>query len=642
MATDEIHLKLSKRARNASPVDRLLGHWGWAIPALLIVALFALQDTNRHAPSLDEFYAMINVGWVVDGPFSPTDTLESLARRSPQQAPLYYLLLNFWGNLVPPEIAFARILSLFFGLLFLALCFRIVREFVAPPLGLIALAIIASNAFLNLYFPFGRMYTLYLLAAAMALWFYLRVMFRQRPPERRNYIGLVLACLALAATHAFSLLDFAAVGAFHLLLAPKSRRWLRASLCVALALLLYSPWALLISRSVQFTLADPRFQEGGVADILIAFGKLMSNGAPALLLIPLAGLFIAWRRRHIALHGYHLLIIFYVIVVLGAAHLSNAFGIQRMRYMLPGALFLLLAQAAGIYALYRIRRWLGLLALLWIIAGLLYHNHRSAYSWAPEADDRAFGIEQPPFHEIGRHARSAASATEIYGYRINTRNLRKKVKGAGRPLDHYFDLDRVNFRAIASLDELNTRMGWNALSAPSVWLFYQSSDINAAEAEALDGIMNSYHYARCQDEEFALDTLLLKYWWSALACRAPQPHVSAETALITYQFLGAREVGGGQALAFSDLWRSRADVAPDQDQMSYQVLDEDWSNVASLDLALVAEGRPRQFTIDIKRLPAGAYRLMAVLYDKDSGERFEWSNGDKFAPEMLALAELEI
>ena len=76
--------------------------------------------------------------------------------------------------------------------------------------------------------------------------------------------------------------------------------------------------------------------------------------------------------------------------------------------------------------------------------------------------------------------------------------------------------------------------------------------------------------------------------------------------------------------------------------MSYQVVNQDWQNVAQLDLPLVHENRPRQYTIDISRLPAGRYRMVALLYHQESGERLAWSGSDAIIPEMLTLAELEL
>ena len=76
--------------------------------------------------------------------------------------------------------------------------------------------------------------------------------------------------------------------------------------------------------------------------------------------------------------------------------------------------------------------------------------------------------------------------------------------------------------------------------------------------------------------------------------------------------------------------------------MSYQLITSDWNNVAQLDLPLVHEGKLRLFSIDIANVPAGTYRLMAILYDKDSGERQDWLNSAGGLSNMLTLTEIVI
>lgn len=634
---------MARPARTAAKLDALLGHWLWAVPALLLVALIATPELNKYSPSPDEFLTIINVGWVVDGPFSPVEVLESLARRSPQQAPLYYWLLNLWGNFVAHEIALARVLTLYCGLLFLALCFRIVGDFVAPVAGLMALAIIASNAYLNLFWPYARAYILFLLTTALALWLYLRLMFRLSGPRRGDYVSFFLACLALAATHAFSIIVFAALGIFHLLSAPKGRRWLRVCLCVALALLLYSPWAYVMATLGAPTVwSEDVLRTANTIAVLSTWAELMFNGSPLLLLLPLAGLALARRRRQITLEKTLLPILYYLAVVIAVEEAVGAISIERMRYLQPGFLLLLLPQAAGLYALYRFRRWLGLLALLWIVAGVSYHAYQSAKTWRPEADDRAASMLQAPVHEIGRYARRVGSEANIYAYRTLSHLLRKGRPGAGTPLGLYLDLTRMNYAAADSLAGFESHITSNALIAPSVWVYFHTSRIDAAEADAFDSIMHRYHYTRCHVSRFALDTLLIEYWWRSLSCQEPQPIVSGATSLIDYEFFGARESEDGRALVFSDAWTAKAGASPERYNMSYQLISEDRENVAQLDLPLVNAGLPRQFSVDVSRAPAGRYRLVALLYDRESGDRLKWSAGDEFVPEMLTLAEIEL
>ena len=51
-------------------------------------------------------------------------------------------------------------------------------------------------------------------------------------------------------------------------------------------------------------------------EVLHTWAELISNGNAILLLIPLAGLALAWRRRYIGLKSPLLLVFYYIVVVI--------------------------------------------------------------------------------------------------------------------------------------------------------------------------------------------------------------------------------------------------------------------------------------------------------------------------------------
>ena len=119
----------------AHRLDKILSLWIWALPVLLLVAWLSLRQIDLYPAEVDEFYSMYNVGWVSNGPYSPIDVLQSLEQNSPNHTPAYFLLLNLWGHIVGNEVALARILTIFTGLLSLTLMYRLARDFVGPAAG---------------------------------------------------------------------------------------------------------------------------------------------------------------------------------------------------------------------------------------------------------------------------------------------------------------------------------------------------------------------------------------------------------------------------------------------------------------------------------------------------------------------------
>ena len=286
----------------------ILGHWIWALPVLLVVAYLSISQIDLYPPTVDEFYSMYNSGWIINSPYSPIEVLQSLELNSPNHTPLYFLLLNVWGNLVGYDIVLGRAPTIFAGLLALSMIFRLTRDFVAPTAGFFALLIVSSNAFYNYFIPHVRMYPLLLFLSALVLWLYLRIVYQQPCAKRRDYFALAVASYALANVHAFSALLFASLGVYHLFIAPKDRRWTGVSLSIVAALLLFSPWIIvLITGGIDHTFEYWQQGTATVGDILSAWFAVTFNGSAVLPLLSLAGVIIGLRTAKIRSTPYLLL-----------------------------------------------------------------------------------------------------------------------------------------------------------------------------------------------------------------------------------------------------------------------------------------------------------------------------------------------
>ena len=168
--------------------------------------------------------------------------------------PGYFLLLGFWGNLTSYSVAMARVLSIFFGILGLAVIYRQSEELAGPSAGIIAVIIAGSNAFYNFYYAYSRMYTLLVLCAATAMWLYLRIVQTEKRILGRYYVALGLSVAALVVTHPFSAVLLATLGIYHLLFVSKDRRWAFVATAVLAGLLLISPFLLNWSTTIGITI----------------------------------------------------------------------------------------------------------------------------------------------------------------------------------------------------------------------------------------------------------------------------------------------------------------------------------------------------------------------------------------------------
>ena len=620
----------------------ILNHWGWAVPILLIVAVLAIRQVDLYPPTQDEFYSMYNAGWLVNGPYSPIDVIQSIQQHSPDHVPGYFILLSVWGNLTAYDIVLGRIFTIFTGLLSLAMAYRLARDFVAPVAGLLMLIVVSSNVFYNYYIPFVRFYPLVVFTSGAVLWMYLRIMFRVKSPKALDYFALFAAVFALENIHLFCATFLAALGIYHLLFAPKNRRWLAVTATGIAALVLFLP--VLVNMASGLTLAAQKKTSASLSldgmTTLGAWINLMLNDWPGLLIAAVVGLLIGfWHKRISAASSYLLLSIIFLLILTFVAEFSGFIRLVEMRYHLAGMLPFALAVTVGLYGLYSFRHWLGLLALLWIVAGVGFQTNGD---WREFVADQLPPSPLPPWQVISRLVSRAEQKPQIIGYRLKRGVLERTYTTSYSQKHYYFDRHSIELKLFNNPETFGDYVRQHGIALPSVWVVYQTSATMPHEASSLQTALDELDYQLCDTLNVAVDTVILQYAWDTLNCRPPQLAASYQTDIIDYQFYGAALDTAESKLYFNDQWTATGIEAPQNYKMSYQLITSDWNNVAQLDLPLVHEGQLRLFSIDVSNVPAGAYHLMAIVYDKDSGERQDWSNSAGGLSNMLTLAEIVI
>ena len=316
---------------------KILDHWALAVTVILVVAALSIRQIDKYMLGFDASYSIVNAGWAADTAFSPLDTLDFLYASSPDQGPLYFLLLNLWGNLVGHEIALARVLTIFSALLSLAMMYRLGREAVSPIAGAFAVIIMASNAFYGFYLAHVRFYPLLVLLSTIVIWLYLRIVDMERAPKRRDYFALICALAALVSTHAYGFLLYAVCALYHLLIARKNRRWLAVVAAAGAALALAGPIIfVMLTQGVEYADLWHRANTDGLVEIFVAWFNVNANGSPLLFLVSAVGIAISWRRKTIAVQRCaHL----FALLLLGIALVSAFTGIVSvglMRHLLAG------------------------------------------------------------------------------------------------------------------------------------------------------------------------------------------------------------------------------------------------------------------------------------------------------------------
>ncbi len=473
----------------------------------------------------------------------------------------------------------------------------------------------------------------------------LRLAHRVKTVKATDYFALALATFFLISTHAFSAIFMVMLGAYHLLFAPKTRRWIWISAAVLTAIILFSPFLLLLLEEIGSVIEGKAIVAVGGADAVSIWLRVASNNQPLLLLISLAGLAVgAWKTQDRAAP-----ISFNVPTLLASHGTAGTFydaGLSRTACatIWPAGCPSYSSWSLDCMDFFRFRRWLGLLVLLWLIAG---SNFQTSVNWWHYIVLRALVFAQPPTHIISRVALQAEPKPAIIGYPYDEFYAPFALEHRGNinysQRDYYFGRHGLSMDATDGPDTFEDYVRRHAIDSPSLWLVHPESDKYAARVDQAKAVLHGLHYQACDSQAIGYRAVIVKLMWTLLDCQIPQSLAKFQTAIVDYHFHSAALDKEGNKLLFVDKWSARAETVELEDySMSYQLLREQWDNVAQLDLPMVHPGKLRQFSIDILGVEAGRYWLMAILYNKRTRERFEWLNNSGNVAEMQTLAEIVI
>ena len=615
----------------------IFAHWAWVLPILLIVAALGLREIDLYALTTDEFFSLSNSGWLAEGSYTPSDIINSLVNNSPAHVPGYFMILSVWGNLVSLDPTLGRILTVFCALLFLTVTYRITSDFVSPIAGLFASAILVTTAFHNYYIPHIRMYPFILLFAGVALWLYLRILYKLKMPNRTNYVALTIAVYSLANIHAFSATFIITLCVFHLIFVPKNRVWWNVSISVIIAIIFFLPYVPVLTTQ-GVTQWSARWGNSSVdgLEAMEIWLTLHSNGQPILILLSTIGVAIGRWKNLIKIKSYHFLIVVYLLVLSLLAEITPFVSASAMRHQLHGLLLFYLFVSLGLFSLYRFHRWLAMILLLWVVSGVRFQNEAD---WKYYLAGRTNAFSDPPWHVISRMIAKDIQVSVI-GLSLPLERISHKIPSRLSQKEYYFDRANIGLYVYEGIVDANDHVLKHVSTVPEFWTIYQHSYKRKREANWLRDTATSSMYTSCKKLDIGKDTVLERYRWKTLGCEPAPESLSKYNELIDYNYYAAQVDSTSSRIFFVDEWEARSEAPLDSYSMSFQLISQDWTNEAQLDLPMVHEGMLRHFSIDIAQVPKGRYLLMAILYDKLTGERVAWGDSSANPTEYLPLADV--
>ncbi len=618
---------------NRNCIDHLLSHWLLAAALILVAAALTIPQIDRLAFDADSVRQFMDAYGprLLGESYTPFAVLDSL---NDTQQPLSHLLLHFWGYAVGHSPSAARLLFIFAGLLSLAMVYRLAHDFTTPIAASFAVFAVLCCAFYFRYFAQIRFYTLVVLFASLLLWVYLRISDARRQPPPHNYLALVLAGCALMMTHGFSFIIVIAIALYHLLVRKKDRRWLQVTAAGFVVLALLSPLLYrMATAGLDLARQNKAAKADHIGDILSTWLSVFSNGSPLFLALVVMAAIMGWRRGYLRGAKPFLLLPLFIVAIVCASVFAGFLSVNDMRYFLVGMPILVVFYASGFYALYRLRRWLGLLvAFLWLGAGL---HFVATGDWSTFAGHIVAAHSRAPWHLISRHMRQSDDPLLALEFALDENAL---DNGSRLLRTHYFGQYGLEVQN-RSAHDIEGRISGAALERPGYWILFQHGFTDQQTSDIVTDTLEKNGYMNCERETFPNNVVMHTYRWKSLQCDT-QPKSTFATAAGAIQHYGA--VQEDAKLLFAGLWQPASDAPSDALNVSFQLLDGDWHNHAQIDLPVSSLFEMRQFHFNLSELPAGDYRLMVVVYDAQTGEKQTWRGNEGWIPEMQLLAELEI
>ncbi|MBC7809921.1 MAG: glycosyltransferase family 39 protein, partial [Burkholderiales bacterium] len=309
--------------------------WWWLVPLLLLIAALGARSINADAIWFDEYWSLYQSGAAHYGPLSPLDIWQRVADTS-VWPPAYHLTLAAW-EAVAGSMPFAgRWLALLFGLLTVAVTYRLGRDlfrstWVGGDVAALGAAVaMGGSAYFVNYLHELRGYTLYTLVVAFGVWAYWRAVTIERPTWR-TYAALLIGLTGLLYIHFFAALVFIALGLYHLLFVAKTRRWWLITFMAVMAGVLFLPWVRQALRDLDYAQTGDAFRLRALSagEVLTGLVAAFGNGSVALLAFVMAFALGAKGR------SVRLLWLWLIVVLVGGLLVNEALRIlTEVRYLL--------------------------------------------------------------------------------------------------------------------------------------------------------------------------------------------------------------------------------------------------------------------------------------------------------------------
>ncbi len=588
---------------------------------LLLFFLINASQLNDRPITVDDLDTIKHLyGWSYKESFDLAQTAQSVSTLSPQHAPAYYLILNIWSGLAGDDLFQARLLSVYFALLSVALVYRLALLTGNRRAALAAPLVLAFFAYFQYYAQIARVYPLLILVCGWLLWAYWQCVYARRR-TRWQWLSLFLAAAFIVYIHYFGIVIIAAIGLYHLIFAPRGSQWFQAPAIMAAAILPFAFWLPTAMRGFMESgdaLADTALI---LPEAALTVLRIYANGLWFLPLMAFAAL-VNYRRRLERAEIYFVTVAMAVFLIfLLVNEITPILAERRMRYTLALALPLGLALAI---ALGRLPGWSKLappLLLIWIGSSFafansqdleIYTNRRSLdQHLLPHLQDFIYEADVLPGHNelILSYHPKATNKTKLFLQYYRTR------------LRDWADVAHMSVDADGRLlinSAYSTFASPEAISEHSngIWLAHNPAETSPEDLERLFGwLPERYKFCKryLEKPKNIIDHFLKR--------EIPCDLVNAEQPLAIHYSSGAALANLTHTMTSDSLavylrWAHTLEAV---DSFTLQIFAEDGRKARQFDRVISRD--PIDIArFDLAELPAGQYVVQLIVYEFATGE----------------------
>ena len=612
MLPSALALSLNKRAALPRAI---------ALACVIFVYIFGISSLKRAPVFFDEIETLKHTitRWV-EYTYTIPETISSVSERSVEHGPLYFVVLNIWQRLAGYDLFSSRLLSIFFAMLVVAGVYRLADLTRDHEIACAAVIAIACLAYFNYYAHVTRFYALLLLVVCWLLWSYWRVISADGAVRGRRWLSLFAATASIVYINYFGFLIIAALGCYHLLFARKDRRWLRVSLLMPAACLLFAAWLPVALRGFERSGDALDASRLPLHESLLAILSIYANGIWLLPLLAIGALL--WRRKRTDAETYLAFLAGVVLLLLLLINeATTILAARRMRYTLiltvPFCCFL----AIGLTRL-PVWRWLRYpLLAVWIAAGFAYFNSEDLQVYTNRRD---IDLDQVPhYQELLYEADSLPGAqlpilslhqhALVNDYEILTYYRARLPQWADIAHAGYNARDRLIFQSKTLPFRTQEAIVDNA---NGLWLLHNPQQ---TELPALDyyGDWFSQHYRSCGSWVEKPQAIISFYLKQEIPCQlitAAQPFaVDYENGMRLGNIIVERT---DKTLSAFLWWQATIEA---KTSYSLQLFDAAGERHAQVD-AVIADDPLDISHLDLADLPAGDYVVKLIVYDFETLE----------------------